>query len=248
MTNNNKSKITILYVLVLFSLAINAQKRVDGDFAFKIKASSVLVSNIIGWAYDKTNDKWAGYYNVIMDHYNGKNNKTPSRIEVRKCFGCANITSLQIKEISCNNQTYYFLYEKGWAGYYEYPALRIDWKTSRNTEIYILEESDYLKMKNLEKGVNVIPFIYYCSCYEESDALHLAKSYLMDFIHGKLKKSNTSIFIKKEDENTIRLNSSLIPLIQDVSKFGEHGYFEIKASDYNKLFSLSSTISKIKKK
>ena len=72
-----------------------------------------------------------------------------------------------------------------------------------------------------------------------------AKIKIKEILENPTKAYNTDkIIIKKEDENTIRLDSNIW---QSYKSFGSDGYFEINLSDYNTLFRLSKPVTKRKK-
>ena len=71
--------VLIIGFILNFSFTINAQERVDKFKTVKIKKASPIVSNIVGWDYDYTAEKWCGYYNCIINVNRG-NNKIPKRV------------------------------------------------------------------------------------------------------------------------------------------------------------------------
>ena len=71
-------KIISVVTCLLYLSNVIAQPRVDGGTSAKVVKSSPVVSNFVGWVYDRTNEKWSGYYNCICGFYKN-NNKVPQR-------------------------------------------------------------------------------------------------------------------------------------------------------------------------
>lgn len=229
-------RIVLSFLGAFVIIVLCAQPRIDGNFSTKVKEESPLLTNIVGWGYDKTNEKWAGHYNVIIPVFKGNNNIKPARINPRNRDTYDNIINLQMKSVLCNDSVFYFLYHRFWRGSWDYPALQIDWRTSKETAIYILTSEEFSKMKNLQMGENIIN-IYKVSWTGEENALTFAKVTLKDILENPSKaQTPDKIVIKKENENTIRLDSKIW---QSYKPFGSDGYFEIKLSDFNCLFKLS---------
>ena len=239
-----KQYVLDILFLLFVSVCAFSQKREDGSFSMKVREESPLLTNIVGWGYDNTNEKWAGHYNVILPVFKGNNNKIPARVNPHKMDTYDNIINLQIKSVLCNDSLFYFLYQRFWRGYWNYPALQIDWRTVKETAIFILTVEEFNKMKDLQLGDNVIS-VYKVNWTGEENSFMFAKIKIKEILENPTKAYNTDkIIIKKEDENTIRLDSNIW---QSYKSFGSDGYFEINLSDYNTLFRLSKPVTKRKK-
>lgn len=101
-------KLFSLFLLVSF--LCYSQERKDGDFgSYTIKqAQSPLVTNIVGWSYDESFKKWAGYKNLIMNKYKSGNNKTPLQASMYDMgdYSLDNILSMKFKSVVVNSVQY----------------------------------------------------------------------------------------------------------------------------------------------
>ena len=125
-----------------------AQPRVDGGTSAKVVKSSPIVSNIVGWAYDNTCEKWCGYYNTIFGKFRN-NNRTPRRMVPNDMAVFDNVISLQMKKVCYEGDTYYLLLSASYVGKYKYPAIEEDWYCKKVTDVYLLSSEEYSKLKNL---------------------------------------------------------------------------------------------------
>lgn len=137
-------------ILLVFLLTINpnlasAQERVDGKSSYKITRVSQLMTNITGWAYDKSNLKWAGYKNCIEPEYKRGNNKIPLQQSPRDMSHLYNVISIRIRDVVFQDSTYHVLtwalYEGGW----EYPTLKLDWSYGKAVNVFLFKKEN---MKN----------------------------------------------------------------------------------------------------
>lgn len=144
-------KLFSLFLLVSF--LCYSQERKDGDFgSYTIKqAQSPLVTNIVGWAYDGSFKKWAGYKNLIMSKYKSGNNKTPLQASMYDMgdYSLDNILSMKFKSVVVNSVQYYALYIVRWEHYYDYPEIFTDSHYYKDTYIYLFAEEEYNKLFDL---------------------------------------------------------------------------------------------------
>lgn len=141
-----------LFILACLCCAFcNAQERVDGaNGTFKIhQKQSPVITNIVGWAYCDAFKKWAGYKNLIWDHYKDGNNKVPAVGTVYNMRDHDNILSLKFKSVTINDIHYYALYLVTWEYFYDYPEIFVDSHDYKNTLVFIFKDEEYNKLFDL---------------------------------------------------------------------------------------------------
>lgn len=216
----------LLFVILFCSLSGLSQPRVDGQQKFKVLKSSPLVTNIVGWAYDKHKDKWAGYYNTIWDVYKG-NNKVPIKTTAHNMSFNENIVSLQMKKIEYKNTIYYALIKIIWTGGYSYPSICEDWYKLQERVISVYDSTEYKKFFNL--GESKIKVKQYCGTIPHSAREWTINNQLRQLFDGNELKRDTygsETYFKMEGDNIIRFSSS-----EDMSD----KYFEMKKSVFHTL-------------
>ena len=219
----------IISFLVAFTMhPLYGQPRVDGQQQFKVLKSSPIVTNIVGWAYDTSKNKWAGYYNTIDPVYKG-NNKVPIKTTSKNMSTCRNIVSLQTKKLIYKDSTYYAIVEVYWHSGFDYPSIYEGFYFYKNRAIYIFDSKEYAKLQNLDNQVSTLNEYYIFAHTPASNSLN---DQLQEMFNGKeLERTSHpyKAYFKKESDNTIRFtndykNSSL-----------SDEYFEIKQKDWNSL-------------
>jgi len=185
-----------------------AQPRIDGGTRAKVIKSSPVVSNFIGWAYDKTSEKWCGYYNTLYSRFRN-NNKTPRRMVPDDMALFDNVVSLQIKKVKYEGETYYLLLSASHVGKYEYPAIEEGWYSKKVTDMYILSSEEYAKLKNLNSGITTILFNAHTS-YGDGIRFGYYDSFSTALLNlfketGDLSQYHYyKFYVKKENEKTYR--------------------------------------------
>lgn len=211
-----------LYILFIFCSTINifAQPRVNGSRHYSVISSGTLVNSPIGWYYDDSKEKWIGYYGGICGEYH-TNPTTPKRMTADRwsAFGDEGIFSLQVKKVKAGDKIYYLLYHTYWEGEYDYPAIERGWRYWKDTKVYIIEESEYQKVLNLEVGINKIHIVDYVISYLDglnkgqtaiNENLNSTFKEILSATEGKPYKSYWSdyvIYMKlEEDGKTVRFH------------------------------------------
>lgn len=219
--------VLILFFFTCFDIVL-AQPRVDGQQKYKVLKSSPVVTNIVGWAYDKGKEKWSGYYNMILDYYKG-NNKVPAKPSVHSMSVNDNIISLQFKKIEYNNSIYYVLIKTFWDGAYHYPALQLDYYEIKERVISVYDTIEYKKLSNLSEQITSVKTIYGQSRYSASlvNYTKLNDQLMRIFNGGDLESCPTITYFKKENDNVIRFSTWK----KDISD----KYYEIKKSIFDTL-------------
>lgn len=222
------NKFFSIIACLFFSIVTYSQPRVDGNLQFKVLKTSPLITNIVGWAYDKGKGKWAGYYNTIWEVYKG-NNKTPIKTTAHNMSFNENVVSLQVKKISYKDKIYYALIKIYWTGGYTYPSIMEDWYKLQQRDIYIYEPEEYEKFFSLDTNITNIKT--YDKLLGYSPQEWTINNMLRQLLNGEELKRNKyphELNIKKEDDNTYRFLWNF----SDVKKeeaFTQK-YFEIKKS------------------
>ena len=216
-------------LLVLLVCPVNAQPRVDGQQQFKILKSSAIVTNIVGWAFDKSEDKWAGYYNTIDPTYKRGNNKVAIRTTAQHMSVCKNIVSLQTKKLSYKDTIYYAIVEVYWHSGFDYPSIYEGFYKYKNRAIYLFDSEEYSKLYNLDNQVTILNEYYIFAHEPASISLTDQLKDMFNVVGLERTRYPYKVYFKREDENTIRFsNDKSSPSLSDK-------YFEIKQKDWKML-------------
>ena len=146
---------SLFIISLLFCCATFAQKRVNGGSNYKIEQASPIVTNIIGWSYNSSVEKWTGCYNAIA-MFSLQRSKDPDKIQTltdKMMSVCENTISIQIKKVAYKDQYFYLFYKRYWAGAYRYPHIKKDWYHWNDGDLYVLEEDEYKKLYNLDSNI-----------------------------------------------------------------------------------------------
>ena len=234
-------KMRNLFILFTLSVTINlfGQARIDGQRRFTEIASSPVVTNFVGWAYDSSKEKWAGYYNTIWSSYKG-NNKKPIRTTAANMSRHDNIVSLQVKKIKYQDSIFFAIIYTSWTGYYDYPTLMEGWHSFKQHCLLVYEEEEYKKILNVSDGgypkIKIIET--YGQIYDYPISQKTVNGLLNLYFDGmKLEKQRAGkiyLKFKLEDNNTIRIAGPT-----PFSNWQEHftkEYYEINMKTFNTLF------------
>lgn len=216
-------------LLVLLDYTASAQPRVDGQQQFKVLKSSPIVTNIVGWAYDKSENKWAGYHNTIDPVYKRGNNKVPLRTNAEHMSVCKNIVSLQTKKISYKDTIYYAIVEIYWHSGFDYPHIYEDFYKYKNRAIYLFDLEEYSKLNNLDDQVTVLNKYYIFMHQPASVSLNDQLNDMFNVEGLKRTSCPYKAYFKREDSNTIRFSND------DRNTSLSDKYFEIKQKDWKML-------------
>ena len=222
-------KVLLFSLLVLLACPVNAQPRVDGQQQFKVLKSSAIVTNIVGWAYDESENKWAGYYNTIDPVYKRGNNKVPIRTTAEHMSICRNIVSLQTMKISYKDSIYYAIIEVYWHSGFEYPSIYEGFYKYKNRGIYLFDSEEYSKLFNLDDQVTILNEYYIFMHQPASISLNDQLKEMFNIEGLKRTSYPYKALFKREDSNTIRFsNDKRSPSLSDK-------YFEMKQRDWKTL-------------
>lgn len=239
-------KCVLLGLLSLYTLLLIAQPREDGGVTAKIVASSPVVTNIVGWEYDLSHQKWAGYYNTLKNSYKNNNNKTPIKISASEMSNCYNVISLQVKKVLFEDETYFILYYPFYAGAWRYPSIHQDWFYGKVTNLFVITEEEFDRLRELDEGIICISVLKSEKYGHDSFCIYSDFNGAFNSLFESRKKlyrdKPLKFYIKKEDQNTIRFqNISYGDLEYGRDEdFGSEPnfdmrYFEVKYSEFAKL-------------
>lgn len=205
----------LFFIASMFCVICSAQERVDGaNGTFKIhQKQSPVITNIVGWAYSDAFKKWAGYKNLIWNHYKNGNNKIPIAGNVYDMSDRDNILSLKFKSVTINDIHYYALYLVTWECYYDYPEIFVDLHNYKNTHVFLFKDEDYNHLFDLpDDSIYRIRIsgtsnygtggCYYCHEHRTESAMY--ESFSVN-LHDTGKTAKESYFIvKKEGTKYVR--------------------------------------------
>lgn len=206
----------ITVILCVYSILLNAQKRVDGADIVKISKQSQIVSSIVGWCYDKTYHKWCGYYNVIWPEFKN-NNKTPKYPpSFFYEYNDEDVLNMQMKMLKYKGENIYMLYISQLDHYYDYPSINEGYHSYKEKTVFFMKQEEYDKLWNLEVGINKIrllnetcSFGHYKSTYDNQSEMLAYKfgddGFSLNYrTYANSKFEPLTWYIKKEDDGTIR--------------------------------------------
>lgn len=236
-------KIISVVTCLLYLSNVIAQPRVDGGTSAKVVKSSPVVSNFVGWVYDRTNEKWSGYYNCICGFYKN-NNKVPQRLPPDDMALFNNMISLQIKKVNFEGEDYYLLLVPFYAGKYRYPAIEEDWYSKKITDAYVFTKDEYNKLMDLDENLTEVLSINETRfgdgiefhCYYKT--LSAAMNHLFENKKNLLGGNKSKFYLKLEDSKTIRfLNLQRYNEMFPDKKEPDFnsGYYEISASAFKQI-------------
>ena len=185
-------------------------ERIDKPYYYKIIQSSPIITNIVGWSYDSSNEKWAGYYNALIGIYR-ENNKKPIRASLDQLGGYEDISSMQFKKITYNETPYYLLYIKKWEMWYSYPSIYRGRNNYEDYSIFVFTEEEYNKIWDLKDGINKIKILNetgFCVHQNRRGELVTEKQGLSwcfdENFSGQYSDYSTTYFYIKKTSNAIR--------------------------------------------
>lgn len=166
MSKLNSFILFLLVVIFSWQTECYSQPRVNSAINYTVVATGALTSSPIGWYYDSSHGKWIGYIGVINSEYH-TNPSSPRKMTSSDWagFGDDGIFSLQVKKVKVSDRYFYLIYQTYWTGEYDYPAIMRGWRFWKETKVYVLEESEYQKLLNLQVGINKIRIIDYVIPY-----------------------------------------------------------------------------------
>jgi hypothetical protein len=225
-------KVRLIIVLLMFiSLAqVFGQERVNrSKISFDNK--SEVLEKATGWKYNSTLGEWIDYPNIMSDNKTYK--QYPSLWGAELMSKTSSFLTIQIKSTIINNIKYYILITEGWEGAYEYPEIKENWEMSKTIHGYIFTESEYNKLKNFDKLVELQTY-----CIVSTSSYVYDEVIFLDLIQTELQKRHSQFIaftfpVMKSTDGKVRF---CLPSY-DTYDF-RVGYFETSFEFFSKLLTI----------
>ncbi len=240
----------ILVFVALMPLLLAAQPRENGKGPLKIEKSSQVINEPAGWIYEEGINKWCGYYGVLLPEFKN-NDKKPIQAPMSKKANVGGIRtnqqreilSMQMKRTTLDTTTIYLLYISNWYVEFDYPYLQKGPHYYKQFSVYMLSDSIYNSLWDLDTGITKVPVINVFGYYKGIDEKRMLTimndtKYLKPVCYAVSgsKISDYYWYIKKEDENTIRFVAPYDHIGCCGGKHDfSHEYFEVSLDTFYKL-------------
>lgn len=225
-------------------MSSHAQDRINRE-KLSFKDSSQVLTEAIGWCYNKTIGEWIDYKNVISsDKSYKKDTSNINKMNYILAGGANNFISIKSKTFYFKKDLYNALIIKKWSGYYTYPSLRQGWNRYQATQCYIFDINEFNKIKTISDSV----YIKVLCEIELSHFEDYCEEKLLDLIQTELSKPKNKYArpipyafpIKKTDKGDIRFDLPLVyhsgryKYLNVTFNFNEE-YFETDIENFNKI-------------
>lgn len=232
-----KIKLTLITLLLTGTLfQVFGQERTNRE-KLSFDTTSGILSKATGWANNSTLGEWIDYKNVISDSKDYKDKYKSLQGEYMMSKISQNFQKVQTKTITYTGTTYYVLIVDKWSGRYEYPSIREDWYTFKQTIGYIYTKEEYQKLLNIESLVELKTqyMVRMGSKYEKYDETKFLDLIQTELSKEKSKYSSEYTFpIMKSKEGAIRFY--LPESFSTYSKYDfEKKYFETDFENFTKI-------------
>lgn len=232
-----KIKLTLITLLLTGTLfQVFGQERTNRE-KLSFDTTSGILSKATGWANNSTLGEWIDYENVISDSKDYKDKYKSLQGEYMMSRISQNFQKVQTRTITYTGTTYYVLIVDKWSGRYEYPSIREDWYTFKQTIGYIYTKEEYQKLLNIESLVELKTqyMVSMGSKYEKYDETKFLDLIQTELSKEKSKYSSEYTFpIMKSKEGAIRFY--LPESFSTYSKYDfEKKYFETDFENFTKI-------------
>jgi hypothetical protein len=214
-------KILILLYILFSSSIIKAQDR-NNEIQYEFENNSELITNIIGWRFNKSEGVWVHNQNFISL-------KSNSYLKDKRFGKSAN--SIQIKTYLYNKEIRYVLIISFNGGHYTYPEIHHDWVDYIEYMVFSLTKEQLDIILNPEDYTSfTLPCITYYNYWEKRSENWIIRSVI---------ESNKSLY---------RTKTLTIKRWKDVIRFCyfdyksdfddllmKSEYFEVSINEWNKL-------------
>lgn len=232
-----KIKLTLFTLFVTGTLfQVFGQERTNRE-KLSFDAVSGILSKATGWANNSTLGEWIDYENVISDDKDYKVKYKSLQGGFMMSRTSQNFQKVETRTVIYKGTTYYLLMVDKWSGEYEYPSIREDWYTFKQTLGYIYSKEEYQKLFNLESLVELKTqyVVRMGSKYEKYDEIKFLDLVQTELSTEKSKYSPEYTFpIMKSKEGAIRFY--LPDSFSTYSKYDfEKKYFETDFENFSKI-------------
>jgi len=223
----------ILLFTILLSSCSFSQERINRAKLTFNKQSDEL-KEATGWAYNEASGEWIDYKNVLCPDNKYKTKYKSLQGDYMASNYTQSFNSIQTKTVTYDSVEYYVLIVKTVSGKYEYPSIKEDWYSYKETKGYIFTASEFSKLDSINGSIEL----------KTNSYVRLGSKYtkysdkeFLDLIQAKLsapKSEYSSMYtfpIMKSTEGKIRF---YIP--ERFSKYNkadfEKKYFEIEEDKF----------------
>lgn len=232
-----KIKLTLITLLLTGTLfQVFGQERTNRE-KLSFDTTSGILSKATGWANNSTLGEWIDYENVISDSKDYKDKYKSLQGEYMMSRISQNFQKVQTRTVTYTGTTYYVLIVDKWSGRYEYPSIREDWYTFKQTIGYIYTKEEYQKLLNIDSLVELKTqyMVSMGSKYEKYDETKFLDLIQTELSKEKSKYSSEYTFpIMKSKEGAIRFY--LPESFSTYSKYDfEKKYFETDFENFTKI-------------
>lgn len=232
-----KIKLTLITLLLTGTLfQVFGQERTNRE-KLSFDTTSGILSKATGWANNSTLGEWIDYENVISDSKDYKDKYKSLQGEYMMSRISQNFQKVQTRTVTYTGTTYYVLIVDKWSGRYEYPSIREDWYTFKQTIGYIYTKEEYQKLLNIDSLVELKTqyMVSMGSKYEKYDETKFLDLIQTELSKEKSKYSSEYTFpIMKSKEGAIRFY--LPESFSTYSKYDfEKKYFETYFENFTKI-------------
>lgn len=232
-----KIKLTLITLLMTGTLfQVFGQERTNRE-KLSFDAVSGILSKATGWANNSTLGEWIDYENVISDDKDYKVKYKSLQGGFMMSRISQNFQKVETRTVIYKGSTYYLLLVDKWSGEYQYPNIREDWYTFKQTIGYIYSKEEYQKLLNIESLVELKTqyVVAMGSKYEKYDEIQFLDLVQTELSTEKSKYSTEYTFpIMKSKEGAIRFY--LPDSFSTYSKYDfEKKYFETDFENFNKM-------------
>ncbi|MDH5380880.1 MAG: hypothetical protein OEW75_08510 [Cyclobacteriaceae bacterium] len=232
-----KFKLTLIILLITGSLLqAFGQERTNRE-KLSFDTTSGILSKATGWANNSTVGEWIDYVNVISDSKDYKDKYKSLQGEWMMSRISQNFQKVQTKTVTYKGTTYYVLIVDKWSGRYEYPSIKEDWYTFKQTNGYIYIKEEYQKLLTIESLVEIKTqyMVSMGSKYKKYDEIEFLDLIQTELSTEKSKYSTEYTFpVMKSKEGAIRFY--LPDSFSTYSKYDfDKKYFETDFESFTKI-------------
>jgi hypothetical protein len=214
-----------VFLILVFSFTnlLFSQPRTN-EVKIQFEKVSNSLTEATGWKYDTLKGEW-----VENKTNNGQNNCDET-----------NFYTLFFTKIKFENKDYYVFNINSLDGAYKYPSIKKGFYSYNVIRSYLLDETEYNKLKNGESGTSK-----YYEITTFIDSKNVGEKELNDLrdnvvvrLKGNNPKTTNLIRVKKEGEDLVRFILPLKAEYKILEKYWDFDkkYFEVSKKEYDKMF------------
>ena len=136
----------MMALMMCSTLVSFGQERVNRQ-KLSFDTMSSIMTTATGWSYNSILGEWVDYDNVICSRKEYKEEYKSLQGDYMMSETTQNFRGIHTKTLKFNNVTYYVLVIEKWSGRYEYPSIKQDWYTFKETIGYLFTETEFIKLR-----------------------------------------------------------------------------------------------------